>query len=86
MISASLSWFFAFNTSCGIFACFNKWLINSDVSIAIVPIRTGCPFSYLSLANSTNALYLASFVAYTKSGASIRITGLFVGISITYIL
>ena len=45
IISASLRWFLAFNTSCGIWACFNKLEINSDVSIAIVPINTGCPLS-----------------------------------------
>ena len=86
IISASRAWFFAFNVSCGIFAFVNKSLINSLVSMAIVPIRTGCPASYLSFTKLIMALYLAAFVANTKSGASIRITSLFVGIQITYIL
>ena len=68
MISASRSLFFAFNTSCGIFFFFNIWLINSEVSTAIVPTRTGCPFACLFSTSSTNASNLAFLVPYTASG------------------
>ena len=45
MISASFSWYLAFNTWCGILALSNNLLNLSDLSIDTVPTRTGCPFS-----------------------------------------
>ena len=40
-ISASRAWFFAFSTSCGIFATFRRRERTSDVSTVIVPSSTG---------------------------------------------
>ena len=67
IISASLAWFLAFNTSWGIFIFFNLSLINSLVSTATVPTSTGCPAWCLSFISFTIALYLPSFVANNKS-------------------
>ena len=44
IISASRSWFLAFNTLCGIPLRFNNCEIYSEVSTATVPNNTGCPF------------------------------------------
>ena len=42
----------------------------SDVSIAIVPIKTGCPLAYRSLTSSTIALYFAFLDKKIRSGLS----------------
>ena len=86
IISASRAWFLAFNTSCLILFLVNILLINSLVSIAIVPIKIGWPNLWRSSTTLTIALYFPSLPGYNKSVASSRITGLFVGIVITYIL
>ena len=67
IISASLAWFLAFNTSCGTFSFFNFWLISSLVSTATVPTSTGCPIACLSFISFTIALNFPSFVANNKS-------------------
>ena len=61
-ISASCSWNFAFNTVCGIPSRFNIPLISSEVSIVMVPTRTGCPFSCAFTTSSTTALYFSFLV------------------------
>ena len=80
-ISASLAWFFAFKTLCGIPSRSSNWDNNSDVSTATVPIKIGWPFSWSSLTKATTAINLERKLGYNKSGSSIRCTGRFVGIS-----
>ena len=82
-ISASFSWYFAFNTTWGIPSLSNNLLSFSDLLIDTVPTRTGCPFSWLAFISFITALNLASSFLYTISGLSFLIIGLFVGISIT---
>ena len=86
MISASLAWFLAFNTSCGRCSFWSSLLRCSFDSTEIVPTRIGCPLACTSLIKFTIALYLPFSVANIKSAISSLIHGLFVGISITYIL
>ena len=83
IISASCSWYLAFNTVCLIPASFNFWLNNSDFSTDTVPINIGCPFAWASFTLSTIALNLALSFLYITSFKSFLITGLFVGIATT---
>ena len=84
MISASCSCCFAFSTLCGI-----PWRVEQlrevlrDVSTAIVPTRTGWPFSCRSLMSSMTASNFASFVLKIRSFLSSRATSTLVGISTT---
>ena len=85
-ISASNSWYLALSTLCLMPFFLSISLISSDVSIVIVPTRTGCPFSCDSITESTTASNLAFLVLYTTSFKSFLNTGLFVGISTTSML
>ena len=84
MISASRACSFAFRT-----LCVTPWRVRScerysEVSTAIVPTSTGCPFSERSLMSRATAVNLPSFVLKTRSCLSARVTGTLVGISTTF--
>ncbi len=83
MISASRACSFAFSTLCATPCRVSSAERYSDVSTAIVPTSTGCPFSLRSLMSRATAWNLPSFDLNTRSCASARATGTFVGISTT---
>jgi hypothetical protein len=59
MISASRSWNLAFSTWCGIFCFLSSPDRNSEVSIEVVPTRTGWPRVLQSLMSSMIASNLS---------------------------
>ncbi|SHT05329.1 Uncharacterised protein [Mycobacteroides abscessus subsp. abscessus] len=62
MMAASCSWYLALSTLCGTRRLVNCRERYSERSTLVVPMRTGCPFSYRSTTSSTTAMYLASSV------------------------
>ena len=85
-ISASFSWCLALSTLCFIPFFLSISLISSDISIEIVPTRTGWPVSCASATLSTIALYLPVWRAYTESSRSVLAIGLLVGMTTTSML
>ena len=59
MISASLAWYFAFSTACGMPLRRSICERISEFSTMTVPTRTGWPFACRSTMSSTTALNLA---------------------------
>ena len=80
-ISASRSCCLAFRTLCCIPRFFSREERYSLFSIEMVPTSTGWPFSWQAIICSMMALSLPASLLYTTSGQSLRMTGLFVGIS-----
>ena len=67
-ISASLKWFFAFNTSCGIPSLVSNLDKYSEVSTATVPTKIGCPLAWRSLISRTTAANFDFKLGNSKSG------------------
>ena len=82
-ISASRWCCLAFRTLC-LRPCFLSFFESiSEVSIEIVPTRTGWPLSLRSRISSTTALNFSRLVLKTTSARSFRIIGRFVGMTTT---
>ena len=71
----------ALRTLCGMPALRRSFESCSLFSIDTVPTSTGCPFSWQTRICSMMARSLPASFLYTTSGLSMRMTGLFVGIS-----
>ena len=82
-ISASLSWYLAFSTSCLMPRRFSILLSSSDFSMEMVPTSTGWPFSWHWIISSITASNFPFSVRKMLSGRSLRIMGRLVGISTT---
>ena len=80
-ISASRSCCLAFSTLCCTPRFFSSAESASLFSMLTVPTSTGWPFSWQAIICSITASNLPFSLRYTTSGQSLRITGLFVGIS-----
>jgi hypothetical protein len=74
IISASLSWNLAFKTLWGMFADFKREENFSDLSMLVVPIKTGClwakqffTFSKIAFSFSFKEMYILSALSFLRS-------------------
>ena len=80
---ASRSCCLALSTSCGTLALVSSPDSSSDTSIEVVPTSTGWPRLWQSLMSSITERYFGPCDRKIMSGLSLRIIGLWVGITTT---
>ena len=83
MVPASCSWFLALSTWWGMPRRLSRSLSISEASMDVVPTRTGRLVSWSVAMFSVTTRHLASSDWNTRSDASSRAMGRFVGITVT---